>query len=129
MPSLPQNTTGHGHGHNTAPHVGPHGHNLTVQSQSPTVVQGHVHPPTSMTSTQGQQFQRLKVQPHKQIHNFKTPMETKEFPNDQIKMLTSLSTKQVFYIKLIDIFDVGSYIRYFWLLLPRLKMPCPTWIK
>lgn len=57
-----KNTTNHGHGHNAAPLVGPHGHSLTVQSQGPTVVQGPVHPPTSITSTQGQQqFQRLKV--------------------------------------------------------------------
>ncbi len=58
---MPQSTSGHGH-NNTAPHVGPHAHNLAVQSPGPTVVQGHVHPPTQMTSTQGQQqFQRLKV--------------------------------------------------------------------
>uniref|UniRef100_H3C6M1 Paired amphipathic helix protein Sin3a n=1 Tax=Tetraodon nigroviridis TaxID=99883 RepID=H3C6M1_TETNG len=57
------NTTSHGHGHNAAPLVGPHGHSPTVQSQGPTVVQGPVHPPTSITSTQGQQqFQRLKVE-------------------------------------------------------------------
>ncbi|XP_073320341.1 paired amphipathic helix protein Sin3a-like [Pagrus major] len=63
VPTMPQNTGGHGHGHNTAPHVGPHAHSLAVQAQGPTVVQGHVHPPTPMTSTQGQQqFQRLKVE-------------------------------------------------------------------
>ncbi|KAL3065822.1 hypothetical protein OYC64_015875 [Pagothenia borchgrevinki] len=65
VPALPQSTGGHGHGHghnNTAPHVGPHAHSLAVQSQGPTVVQGHVHPPAPMTSTQGQQFQRLKVE-------------------------------------------------------------------
>ncbi|KAK1891781.1 Paired amphipathic helix protein Sin3a [Dissostichus eleginoides] len=65
VPTLPQSTGGHGHGHghnNTAPHVGPHAHSLAVQSQGPTVVQGHVHPPAPMTSTQGQQFQRLKVE-------------------------------------------------------------------
>lgn len=57
---MSQSTTGHSHGHNPA-HVGPHGHNLAVQSQPPAVVQGHVHPP----ATQGQQqFQRLKVHPH-----------------------------------------------------------------
>lgn len=61
---MPQNTGGHGHGHNAAPHVGPHAHSLAVQAQGPAVVQGHVHPPTAMTSTQGQQqFQRLKVTP------------------------------------------------------------------
>uniref|UniRef100_A0A8C4I3A4 Paired amphipathic helix protein Sin3a n=1 Tax=Dicentrarchus labrax TaxID=13489 RepID=A0A8C4I3A4_DICLA len=61
---MPQSTSGHGHGHNnTAPHVGPHAHSLAVQSQGPTVVQGHVHPAAPMTSTQGQQqFQRLKVE-------------------------------------------------------------------
>ncbi|KAI3376916.1 hypothetical protein L3Q82_000165 [Scortum barcoo] len=66
VPTMPQSTSGHGHGHghnNTAPLVGPHAHNLAVQSQGPAVVQGHVHPPTPLTSTQGQQqFQRLKVE-------------------------------------------------------------------
>uniref|UniRef100_A0A8C9ZGW5 SIN3 transcription regulator family member Ab n=1 Tax=Sander lucioperca TaxID=283035 RepID=A0A8C9ZGW5_SANLU len=63
VPTMPQNTSGHGHGHNnTAPHVGPHAHSLAVQSQGPALVQGHVHPPAPMTSTQGQQFQRLKVE-------------------------------------------------------------------
>lgn len=57
---MPQSTSGHGH-NNSAPHVGPHAHSLAVQSQGPAVVHGHVHPPASMTSTQGQQFQRLKV--------------------------------------------------------------------
>ncbi|XP_023268148.1 paired amphipathic helix protein Sin3a-like isoform X2 [Seriola lalandi dorsalis] len=62
VPTMPQSTSGHGHS-NTAPHVGPHAHGLTVQSQGPAVVQGHVHPPTPITSTQGQQqFQRLKVE-------------------------------------------------------------------
>uniref|UniRef100_A0A674NG94 Paired amphipathic helix protein Sin3a n=1 Tax=Takifugu rubripes TaxID=31033 RepID=A0A674NG94_TAKRU len=56
-----RNASGHGHGHNAAPLVGPHGHSLTV-AQGPTVVQGPVHPPTSITSAQGQQFQRLKVE-------------------------------------------------------------------
>nr|XP_033488286.1 paired amphipathic helix protein Sin3a-like [Epinephelus lanceolatus] len=65
VPTMPQSTSGHGHGHghnNAAPHVGPHAHSLAVQSQGPAVVQGHVHPPAPMTSTQGQQFQRLKVE-------------------------------------------------------------------
>ncbi|KAG8001682.1 Paired amphipathic helix protein Sin3a, partial [Nibea albiflora] len=64
VPTMPQSTSGHGHGHNnTAAHVGPHAHGLTVQSQGPAVVQGHVHPPAPMTSAQGQQqFQRLKVE-------------------------------------------------------------------
>lgn len=57
---MSQSTTVHSHGPNPA-HVGPHGHNLAVQSQPPAVVQGHVHPP----ATQGQQqFQRLKVHLH-----------------------------------------------------------------
>ncbi|XP_070776534.1 paired amphipathic helix protein Sin3a-like [Enoplosus armatus] len=63
VPTMPQSTSGHGHGHghnNAAPHVGPHAHSLAVQG--PAVVQGHVHPPAPMTSTQGQQFQRLKVE-------------------------------------------------------------------
>uniref|UniRef100_A0A7N9APV8 Paired amphipathic helix protein Sin3a n=1 Tax=Mastacembelus armatus TaxID=205130 RepID=A0A7N9APV8_9TELE len=61
---MAQSTSGHGHGHNnTAPHVGPHGHSLAVQSQGPTVVQSHVHPTAPLTSPQGQQqFQRLKVE-------------------------------------------------------------------
>uniref|UniRef100_A0A665WEW4 Paired amphipathic helix protein Sin3a n=2 Tax=Echeneis naucrates TaxID=173247 RepID=A0A665WEW4_ECHNA len=62
VPTMPQSTSGHGHG-NAAPHVGPHTHNLAVQSQGPALVQGHVHPPAPITSTQGQQqFQRLKVE-------------------------------------------------------------------
>lgn len=65
---MPQSTGGHGH-NNAAPLVGPHAHSLAVQSQGPAVVQGHVHPPTPMTSTQGQQqFQRLKVLLYKQIN-------------------------------------------------------------
>uniref|UniRef100_A0A8C5HQG7 Paired amphipathic helix protein Sin3a n=1 Tax=Gouania willdenowi TaxID=441366 RepID=A0A8C5HQG7_GOUWI len=60
--TMPQSSGGHGH-NNTAPHVGPHVHNLTVQAPGPAVVQGHVHPATPLTSTQGQQqFQRLKVE-------------------------------------------------------------------
>ncbi|XP_072236154.1 paired amphipathic helix protein Sin3a-like isoform X2 [Leuresthes tenuis] len=63
VPTMPQSSSGHGH-NNAAPHVGPHAHNLAVQSQGPAVLQGHVHPPAPMTSTQGQQqqFQRLKVE-------------------------------------------------------------------
>ncbi|XP_068433700.1 paired amphipathic helix protein Sin3a-like [Clinocottus analis] len=61
VPTMPQSTSGHGH-NNAAPHVVPHAHTLAVQSQGPAVVQGHVHPPAPMTSTQGQQFQRLKVE-------------------------------------------------------------------
>uniref|UniRef100_A0A3P8VX01 Paired amphipathic helix protein Sin3a n=1 Tax=Cynoglossus semilaevis TaxID=244447 RepID=A0A3P8VX01_CYNSE len=62
--SLPQGYQGaSGHGHNAVPHVGPHSHGLTVQSQGPAVVQSHVHPPTPISSSQGQQqFQRLKVE-------------------------------------------------------------------
>uniref|UniRef100_A0A8D3DAF3 SIN3 transcription regulator family member Ab n=1 Tax=Scophthalmus maximus TaxID=52904 RepID=A0A8D3DAF3_SCOMX len=61
VPTMPQSTSGHGH--NPVPHVGPHAHSLSVQSQGPAVVQGHVHPPAPITSTQGQQqFQRLKVE-------------------------------------------------------------------
>ncbi|XP_071390370.1 paired amphipathic helix protein Sin3a-like [Centroberyx affinis] len=67
VPTMPQSSSGHGHvhGHNnsSAPHVGPHSHSPAVQPQGPAVVQSHVHPPTPMTSTQGQQqFQRLKVE-------------------------------------------------------------------
>uniref|UniRef100_A0A8C2WCJ1 Paired amphipathic helix protein Sin3a n=1 Tax=Cyclopterus lumpus TaxID=8103 RepID=A0A8C2WCJ1_CYCLU len=63
VPTMPQSTSGHGHGHNNAaPHVVAHAHALAVQSQGPAVVHGHVHPPAPMTSTQGQQFQRLKVE-------------------------------------------------------------------
>uniref|UniRef100_A0A3Q3JTE5 Paired amphipathic helix protein Sin3a n=1 Tax=Monopterus albus TaxID=43700 RepID=A0A3Q3JTE5_MONAL len=62
VPTIPQSTSGHGHT-NTAPHVGPHTHSLSVQSQGPAVVQSHVHAPAPMNSTQGQQqFQRLKVE-------------------------------------------------------------------
>ncbi|KAM4602714.1 paired amphipathic helix protein Sin3a-like isoform 2-T2 [Polymixia lowei] len=67
VPTMPQSSSGHGHGHghnsSSAAHVGPQSHSPAVQSQGPAVVQSHVHPPTPMTSTQGQQqFQRLKVE-------------------------------------------------------------------
>ncbi|XP_076011679.1 paired amphipathic helix protein Sin3a-like isoform X2 [Genypterus blacodes] len=66
VPTMPQNTSGQGHGHNGSSaghHVGPHSHNLAVQSQGPALVQSHVQPSTPMTSPQGQQqFQRLKVE-------------------------------------------------------------------
>ncbi|KAJ0056818.1 hypothetical protein NL108_018215, partial [Boleophthalmus pectinirostris] len=62
VPTMAQSSSGHGV-KSVAPHVGPHTHNLTVQSQGPTVVQGHVHPAPALASTQGQQqFQRLKVE-------------------------------------------------------------------
>lgn len=61
---MPQSTSGHGH-NNAAPYVAPHAHSLAVQPQGPAVVQGHVHPPAPIPTTQGQQqqqqFQRLKV--------------------------------------------------------------------
>lgn len=86
---MPQSTSGHGHGHghnNTAPHVGPHAHSLAVQSQGPAVIQGHVHPPTPLTSTQGQQqFQRLKVPLHGQIYklyNIPTKETKKKQPSE-----------------------------------------------
>nr|XP_040052546.1 paired amphipathic helix protein Sin3a-like [Gasterosteus aculeatus aculeatus] len=62
VPTMPQSTSGHGHNSAAAAHVGPHAHALAVQSQGPAVAQGHVHPPAPMTSAQGQQFQRLKVE-------------------------------------------------------------------
>ncbi|KAM6943140.1 paired amphipathic helix protein Sin3a-like [Xenentodon cancila] len=61
--TMPQSTSAHGH-NSAAPYVGSHAHSLAVQSQGPAVVQGHVHTPAPMSSTQGQQqqFQRLKVE-------------------------------------------------------------------
>ncbi|XP_013857067.1 paired amphipathic helix protein Sin3a [Austrofundulus limnaeus] len=63
VPAMPQSTSGHGH-NSATPHISPHAHSLAVQSQSPAVVQGHVHPPAPLPSAQGQQqqFQRLKVE-------------------------------------------------------------------
>lgn len=94
---MPQSTTAHSHGPNTTPHVGPHGHNLAVQSQGPTVVQGHVHPPTSMTSTQGQQFQRLKVHLHGQIHKLQKFVDMMNSPMKQIKNVYFTEFKKVYY--------------------------------
>ncbi|XP_060923907.1 paired amphipathic helix protein Sin3a-like [Limanda limanda] len=60
VPTMPQSTSGHGH--NTAPHVGPHTHSLAVQSQGPAVGPCPVHPNAPITSQGQQQFQRLKVE-------------------------------------------------------------------
>nr|XP_057901878.1 paired amphipathic helix protein Sin3a-like [Doryrhamphus excisus] len=60
VPTMPQSTSGHGL--NSAQHVGAHAHNI-VQSQGPSLIQGHVHSTAPVTSAQGQQqFQRLKVE-------------------------------------------------------------------
>ncbi|XP_072320597.1 paired amphipathic helix protein Sin3a-like isoform X2 [Eucyclogobius newberryi] len=62
VPAMAQSSSGHGV-KSVAPHLGPHTHSLTVQTQGPAVVQGHVHTAPTLTSAQGQQqFQRLKVE-------------------------------------------------------------------
>lgn len=103
---LLKNTSGHGHSHNAAPLVGPHGHSLTV-AQGPTVVQGPVHPPTSITSAQGQQFQRLKVHIHLQIPD----EDTLHMRKIWVKFENEIGSEMTF---------ISIY---------RLKMPCPIWIK
>uniref|UniRef100_A0A4W5Q4Q8 Paired amphipathic helix protein Sin3a n=2 Tax=Hucho hucho TaxID=62062 RepID=A0A4W5Q4Q8_9TELE len=56
IPTVPQNSSGHGH----APSPAVHHHSPAVQPHGPPVMQGHAHPPAS---AQGQQqFQRLKVE-------------------------------------------------------------------
>lgn len=63
VPTMPQSTSGHGL-KTTVPQVVPHTHGLSVQSQGPAAIQGHVLPPAPLNSSQGQQqqFQRLKVE-------------------------------------------------------------------
>ena len=88
---MPQSTSGHGH-NSAAPYVASHAHTLAVQSQGPAVVQGHVHPPAPMSSTQGQQqqFQRLKV-----WMNFKSAIRLCMLThNKEAKLCTSHRTLQ-----------------------------------
>ncbi|XP_015246903.1 PREDICTED: paired amphipathic helix protein Sin3a-like [Cyprinodon variegatus] len=63
VPTMPQSTSGLGH-NSTTPHIGPHAQSPAVLSQGPAAVPAHVHPPTPLSSVQGQQqqFQRLKVE-------------------------------------------------------------------
>lgn len=61
VPTMPQNSSGHGHASSPAALVGPHPHSPAVQSQGAAVVQSHAHPLAPMAPSQGAQFQRLKV--------------------------------------------------------------------
>uniref|UniRef100_A0A8C8HKJ1 Histone deacetylase interacting domain-containing protein n=1 Tax=Oncorhynchus tshawytscha TaxID=74940 RepID=A0A8C8HKJ1_ONCTS len=62
VPTMPQNSSGHGHASSPAALVGPHPHSPAVQSQGAAVVQSHAHPLAPMAPSQGAQFQRLKVE-------------------------------------------------------------------
>ncbi|KAG7230881.1 hypothetical protein INR49_024908 [Caranx melampygus] len=63
VPTVAQNSGGHGHTPSPAVHGGSHHHNPTVQSHGPSVMPGHSHTGVPQASAQGQQqFQRLKVE-------------------------------------------------------------------
>ncbi|XP_054889239.1 SIN3 transcription regulator family member Aa [Poeciliopsis prolifica] len=63
VPTVAQNSGGHGHAPSPAVHTGPHHHSPTVQSHGPSVMSGHGHTAAPPSSAQGhQQFQRLKVE-------------------------------------------------------------------
>lgn len=62
VPTVAQNSGGHGHTPSPAVHGGPHHHSPGVQSHGPSVLSGHSHTAAPQASAQGQQqFQRLKV--------------------------------------------------------------------
>ncbi|MEQ2188588.1 hypothetical protein GOODEAATRI_016656 [Goodea atripinnis] len=62
VPTVAQNSSGHGHAPSPAVHTGPHHHSPAVQPHGPSVMSGHGHTAPSPSSAQGhQQFQRLKV--------------------------------------------------------------------
>ncbi|KAA8590289.1 hypothetical protein FQN60_014223, partial [Etheostoma spectabile] len=61
VPTVAQNSGGHGHTPSPAAHGGSHHHSPAVQSHGPSVVSGHSHTAPPQASAQGQQFQRLKV--------------------------------------------------------------------
>ncbi|XP_032380150.1 SIN3 transcription regulator family member Aa isoform X3 [Etheostoma spectabile] len=62
VPTVAQNSGGHGHTPSPAAHGGSHHHSPAVQSHGPSVVSGHSHTAPPQASAQGQQFQRLKVE-------------------------------------------------------------------
>uniref|UniRef100_A0A665UN78 Histone deacetylase interacting domain-containing protein n=1 Tax=Echeneis naucrates TaxID=173247 RepID=A0A665UN78_ECHNA len=63
VPTLVQNSGGHGHTQSPAVHGGSHHHSPAVQSHGPSVMSGHSHTAVPQASAQGQQqFQRLKVE-------------------------------------------------------------------
>ncbi|XP_037539186.1 SIN3 transcription regulator family member Aa [Nematolebias whitei] len=63
VPTVAQNSGGHGHTPSPAVHTAPHHHSPAVQSHGPSVMPGHGHTAAPPASSQGhQQFQRLKVE-------------------------------------------------------------------
>uniref|UniRef100_A0A671V7Q0 SIN3 transcription regulator family member Aa n=1 Tax=Sparus aurata TaxID=8175 RepID=A0A671V7Q0_SPAAU len=62
VPTVAQNSGGHGHAPSPAVHGGSHHHSPAVQSHGPSVMSGHSHTAAPQASAQGQQFQRLKVE-------------------------------------------------------------------
>uniref|UniRef100_A0A672HPX2 Histone deacetylase interacting domain-containing protein n=1 Tax=Salarias fasciatus TaxID=181472 RepID=A0A672HPX2_SALFA len=63
VPTVAQNSGGHGHAPSQAVHGGSHHHSPAVQSHGPSVMPGHGHTAAPQASAQGQQqFQRLKVE-------------------------------------------------------------------
>ncbi|XP_042351795.1 SIN3 transcription regulator family member Aa isoform X1 [Plectropomus leopardus] len=62
VPTVAQNSAGHGHTPSPAVHGGSHHHSPAVQSHGPSVMSGHSHTAAPQASAQGQQFQRLKVE-------------------------------------------------------------------
>uniref|UniRef100_A0A3P8R4Y9 Histone deacetylase interacting domain-containing protein n=1 Tax=Astatotilapia calliptera TaxID=8154 RepID=A0A3P8R4Y9_ASTCA len=63
VPTVAQNSGGHGHTPSPAVHGGSHHHSPAVQSHGPSVMSGHTHTVAPQASAQGQQqFQRLKVE-------------------------------------------------------------------
>ncbi|XP_035012134.1 SIN3 transcription regulator family member Aa isoform X1 [Hippoglossus stenolepis] len=63
VPTVAQNSGGHGHPPSPAVHGGSHHHSPAVQPHGPSVMSGHGHTAAPQASAQGQQqFQRLKVE-------------------------------------------------------------------
>uniref|UniRef100_A0A667XYG5 SIN3 transcription regulator family member Aa n=1 Tax=Myripristis murdjan TaxID=586833 RepID=A0A667XYG5_9TELE len=63
VPTVAQNSGGHGHTSSPAVHGASHHHSPAVQSHASSVMSGHGHTTTPQASAQGQQqFQRLKVE-------------------------------------------------------------------
>uniref|UniRef100_A0A3P8USN6 SIN3 transcription regulator family member Aa n=1 Tax=Cynoglossus semilaevis TaxID=244447 RepID=A0A3P8USN6_CYNSE len=63
VPTVSQNSGGHGHTPSPAIHGGSHHHSPSVQSHGASVMSGHSHSAAPQASAQGQQqFQRLKVE-------------------------------------------------------------------
>uniref|UniRef100_A0A669DBY9 Paired amphipathic helix protein Sin3a n=1 Tax=Oreochromis niloticus TaxID=8128 RepID=A0A669DBY9_ORENI len=63
VPTVAQNSGGHGHTPSPGVHGGSHHHSPAVQSHGPSVMSGHTHTVAPQASAQGQQqFQRLKVE-------------------------------------------------------------------